>query len=36
VVLEELKVEKAILAEEVKERNPRFLAVVQELLPGVS
>jgi D-ribose pyranase len=35
VVLEELKVEKAILAEEVKERNPQFLALVQEMLPGV-
>lgn len=35
VVLEELKVEKALLAEEVKERNPGFLASVQELLPGV-
>lgn len=36
VVLEELKVEKAILAEEVKERNPQFLALVQEMLPGVT
>ncbi len=35
VVLEEMKVEKVILAEEVKDRNPRFLADVQELLPGV-
>jgi len=35
VVLEELKVEKAILAEEVKERNPRFLSEVQGALPGV-
>ncbi|HLO29191.1 MAG TPA: D-ribose pyranase [Anaerolineales bacterium] len=35
VVLDEMKVEKVILAEEVKERNPRFLAEVQELLPGV-
>lgn len=35
VVLDELKVEKAILAEEVKERNPDFLASMQELLPGV-
>jgi D-ribose pyranase len=35
VVLEEMKVEKIILAEEVKERNPKFLANVQELLPGV-
>ena len=35
VVLEEMKVEKVILAEEAKDRNPRFLADVQELLPGV-
>ena len=35
VVLDELKVEKVILAAEVKDRNPRFLADVQELLPGV-
>ncbi len=35
VVLEEMKVEKAILAEEVKDHNPRFLADVQQLLPGV-
>jgi D-ribose pyranase len=35
VVLEEMKVEKVILAQEVKDRNPRFLADVQELLPGV-
>lgn len=35
VVLEELKVEKILLAEEVKERNPEFLADVQELLPNV-
>jgi D-ribose pyranase len=35
VVLEEMKVEKVILAEEAKERNPKFLAEVQELLPGV-
>ena len=35
VVLEEMKVEKIILAEEVKDRNPKFLADVQELLPGV-
>jgi D-ribose pyranase len=35
VVLEEMKVEKVILAEEVKDRNPGFLADVQELLPGV-
>jgi D-ribose pyranase len=35
VVLDELKVEKVILAEEAKERNPKFLEEVQELLPGV-
>lgn len=35
VVLEELKVEKILLAEEVKDRNPGFLTDVQELLPGV-
>lgn len=35
VILDELKVEKVILAEEVKERNPEFLADVQELLPNV-
>lgn len=35
VVLKELKVEKVILAEEVKERNPQFLAEVKEMLPGV-
>ena len=35
VVLDELKVERVILAEEAKERNPRFVAAVQELLPGV-
>ena len=35
VVLEEMKVEKVILAEEVRDRNPGFLADVQELLPGV-
>lgn len=35
VVLEEMKVEKVILADEVKDRNPKFLADVQELLPGV-
>jgi D-ribose pyranase len=35
VVLDEMKVEKVILAEEAKERNPRFLTEVQELLPGV-
>lgn len=35
VVLEELKVEKIILAEEVKEHNPGYLSAVQELLTGV-
>jgi D-ribose pyranase len=35
VILQEMKVEKVILAEEAKERNPDFVASVQELLPGV-
>ena len=35
VVLAEMKVERIILAEEVKERNPKFLVEVQELLPNV-
>jgi len=35
VVLDEMQVEKVILAEEVKDRNPRFLAEVRELLPNV-
>ena len=35
VVLDEMKVEKVILAEEVKDRNPKFLEDVQELLPDV-
>lgn len=35
VVLDEMKVERAILAQEVKDRNPKFLADVQELLPGI-
>lgn len=35
VILEEMKVERVILAEEAKERNPQFLTDVQELLPGV-
>jgi len=35
VVLDEMQVEKVILAEEVTDRNPKFLADVQELLPGV-
>ena len=36
VVLEEMKVERVILAEEAKEHNPGYLAEVQELLSGVS
>jgi D-ribose pyranase len=35
VVLDEMKVEKIILAGEVKVRNPKFLAEVQELLSDV-
>lgn len=35
VVLEEMKVEKVILAEEAKERNPQYVAEAQSLLPGV-
>lgn len=35
VVLDEMKVERVILAEEAKERNPTYLVEVQELLPGV-
>jgi D-ribose pyranase len=35
VVLDEMKVESVILAEEAKDRNPGFLAEVQRLLPGV-
>jgi D-ribose pyranase len=35
VVLDEMKVERVILAEEVKERNPKFLADVQGLLPDI-
>jgi D-ribose pyranase len=35
VVLDEMKVERVILAEEVRDRNPQFLAAVQELLPDV-
>jgi len=35
VVLDEMQVERIILAEEVKERNPTFLAEVQELLPAI-
>lgn len=36
VILEEVKVEKVILAEEVKDRNPTFLSDVQALLPDVA
>ena len=35
VVLEEMKVESVILAEEVKERNSQFLAAVEEQLLGI-
>jgi D-ribose pyranase len=35
MVLDEMKVEKVILAEEVKNRNPKFLLEVRELLPDV-
>jgi D-ribose pyranase len=35
VVLDEMKVERVILAEAAKDRNPKFLADVQDLLPGV-
>ena len=35
VVLEEMQVEKVILAEEAKDRNPGFVQDVQKLLPGV-
>jgi D-ribose pyranase len=35
VVLDEMQVERIVLAEEVKERNSKFLADVQELLPSV-
>ena len=35
VILDEMQVERIILAEEVKERNPTFLANVQELLPTI-
>ena len=35
VVLDEMKVEKVLLGEEVKDRNPTFLAEVQALLPEV-
>jgi D-ribose pyranase len=36
VVLDEMKVERVILAEEVKERNPQFRLAIQELLPDVA
>jgi D-ribose pyranase len=35
VILSEMQVEKIILAEEVKARNPQFLKDVKKLLPGV-
>ncbi len=35
VILDEMQVEKVILAEEVKDRNPKFLTEVQKLLPEV-
>jgi len=35
VILDEMQVEKVILAEEVQDRNPKFLAAVQTLLPNV-
>ena len=35
VILDEMEVEKVILAEEVKDSNPKFLGDVQNLLPGV-
>lgn len=35
VVLDEMQVERVILAEEAQARNPGFLRAVQELLPGV-
>ena len=35
VILDEMQVEGLVLAEEVKERNPGFLAEVQALLPEV-
>src|SRR5215212_804633 len=36
VVLEEMKVEGIILAEEAKEKNPQFVSEVQQLLPDVT
>jgi len=35
VILDEMKVESVMLAEEIKDRNPQFLADVRELLPEV-
>jgi D-ribose pyranase len=35
VILDEMQVEKVILAEEVQDSNPKFLAEVQKLLPDV-
>jgi D-ribose pyranase len=35
VILDEMQVEKVILAEEVKKHNPQFLKAVKKLLPGV-
>jgi D-ribose pyranase len=35
VILDEMQVEKIILAEEVKARNPKFLKAVKALLPDV-
>jgi D-ribose pyranase len=35
VILDEMQVEKVILAEEVQDRNPKFLTEVQKLLPDV-
>lgn len=35
VILEEMQVERVILAEEAQERNPQFVEAVQGLLPGV-
>ena len=36
VILEEMMVEKAIMAEEVKAYNPQFLEAAMQLLPGVT
>ena len=35
IILDEMQVEKIILAEEVKKHNPQFLKAVKKLLPGV-